>query len=372
MPALYIGLLSGTSVDSIDAVLVDFSDDTPALIASSNKPWPPALRDTLLQTRALADEQLNSLTELDLQTGELFAQAALELLQQTGIAASDIRAIGSHGQTIRHRPDADKPFSLQIGNAERIAELTRIDVVSDFRAADIAAGGQGAPLVPAFHQAVFRSRDADRVIVNIGGIANITVLAKDEAVPVTGFDTGPGNNLMDAWIAEHRQQTYDADGQLAASGKTDAGLLARLLMDDYFQLTPPKSTGFEHFNLEWLKPYLDDDYKVEDVQSTLCDLTATSIIRAINQYAPNTDEIYVCGGGAHNTELMKRLQSMSRPAVMTTAALGIEPDWVEAITFAWLAHCKIRGINGNLPCVTGADKHLILGKLIHPRESEVA
>jgi anhydro-N-acetylmuramic acid kinase len=261
---------------------------------------------------------------------------------------------------IRHRPDIDKPFSLQIGNATRLAELTGIDVISDFRTADIKVGGQGAPLAPAFHQAVFHHNKINRVIVNIGGIANINALPSDNTLPVIGFDCGPGNTLMDAWISRHQQGRYDADGKLAASGKTNAALLARLLLDDFFQLPAPKSTGFEYFNLEWLNGNIDNELSVADVQSTLCDLTAISIIQAINQYAVNTDEIFICGG-AHNKELMRRIQSLKSP-VATTEALGVHPDWVEAMAFAWLAYQHVRQKNGNLPSVTGASKAIVLGK----------
>ena len=236
-------------------------------------------------------------------------------------------------------------------------------MVADFRRADIEAGGQGAPLVPAFHNAVFRSAEKSRVIVNIGGIANITILPKDPVQPVTGFDTGPGNTLMDAWTRQHRQQAFDRDGAFAASGRSDARLLANLLMDDYFRQPPPKSTGFETFNLDWLWAHLANDIDHADVQSTLCDLTAVSIIRAINQHAPDTDEIFVCGGGAHNTELMQRLQSLAAQPVASTQQLGIDPDWVEAMTFAWLARQFKLALPGNIPHVTGAREAVVLGSL---------
>jgi anhydro-N-acetylmuramic acid kinase len=238
-----------------------------------------------------------------MQTADVFAEACIQLLEISSYQARDIKAIGNHGQTIRHRPDIDDPFSLQTGNAQELARLTGIDVISDFRAADIEAGGQGAPLAPAFRQAVFRHEDINRIIVNIGGTANITILPADIKPAVPAFDYRPGNTLMDAWVCRQQQIAYDADGALAAAGKTDVGLLARLLMDDYFQLAPPKSTGFEYFNLEWLDEHVDSETSVADMQSTLCDLSATSIIPAINQYAPDTDEIYICGG-VHNTVLM--------------------------------------------------------------------
>ena len=360
-PELYIGLMSGTSMDGIDAALVDYSQPQPQLINSYSQAWPDDIQQALIAARDIPDESLSSLDELDLQTAKIFAQACVRVLENTPYKSLDVIAIGNHGQTIRHRPDIDKPFSLQIGNAKRLALLTGIDVISDFRSADIQAGGHGAPLAPAFHQAVFQDKNINRVIVNIGGISNITVLSKDLNKAVTGFDCGPGNTLMDAWMTRHEQQRYDADGKLACSGKTDAGLLAKLLMDDYFQLAPPKSTGFEYFNLEWLSGFISSEMTVADVQSTLCDLTATSIIRAINQYAPDTDEIYICGGGAHNKELMSRLQALTKNPLLTTEKLGVHPDWVEAMAFAWLAYKHTHQQTGNLPSVTGASEKVILG-----------
>ena len=375
-PELYIGLMSGTSMDGIDAALVDFSQAPATLIGTHSHAWPDDIQQTLIAAREIPDEQLSSLSSLDLQTAEIFADACFKLLEKTNYQAEDIVAIGNHGQTIRHRPDIDEPFSLQIGNAKKLAEITGIDVISDFRTADIKAGGQGAPLAPAFHQAVFQSEHSHRVIVNIGGIANITVLPQssnqaETMPPVTGFDCGPGNTLMDAWINLHKQQAYDENGALAASGKTSAGLLANLLMDNYFQLPPPKSTGFEYFNLEWLDKHAEENMTCADVQSTLCDLTAISIIRAINQHADKTNEIYICGGGVHNRELMKRLQKLTKCPVATTEALGVHPDWVEAMAFAWLGYRNRHQQTGNLPSVTGATKTVVLGVLTaHPKTSD--
>jgi anhydro-N-acetylmuramic acid kinase len=365
-PELYIGLMSGTSMDGIDAVLIDFSSAQAELIATHSHQWPEDIQHALIQARDIPDDELDTLSTLDSQTSEIFAEACFELLENSSYQTSDIIAIGNHGQTIRHRPDIEKPFSHQIGNASKLAALTGIDVISDFRTADIQAGGQGAPLAPAFHQAVFRDNKQNRVIVNIGGIANITVLSKDSNQKVTGFDCGPGNTLMDAWISNHNQQHYDKDGAFASSGKTNATLLANLLMDNFFQLPPPKSTGFEYFKLDWLKQKISNAHLGElssaDIQSTLCDLTATSIIRAINQYAANTDEIYICGGGIHNKALIHRMQALTKCPVASTLELGIHPDWVEAMAFAWLAYRHIHQQAGNLPSVTGASKEVILGK----------
>jgi len=362
-PELYIGLMSGTSMDGIDAALVDFSKPQPELVCTHSHQWPDAIQRALITARDIPDDELKTLAYLDSQTAEIFAEACLELLKNTNYQPHDIVAIGNHGQTIRHRPDIDKPFSLQIGNPQILAIQTGIDVIADFRTADIKAGGQGAPLAPAFHQAIFHDNNSDRVIVNVGGISNITVLPKDKSELVTGFDCGPGNTLMDAWISQHQQKSYDVDGQFASSGKTNAKLLAKLLMDNYFQLAPPKSTGFEYFNLEWLNSFDINETEHADIQSTLCDLTATSIIRAINQYAPGTDEIFICGGGVHNKELMRRLGSLTKYPVATTDAIGAHPDWVEAMAFAWLAYQNIHQQTGNLPSVTGADNAVVLGSL---------
>ena len=358
--------MSGTSMDSIDAALVDFSGSHPVLLSTHSHQWPERLQQALLAAREIPDDELDTISSLDMQTADVFAEACIQLLEKSSYQARDIKAISNHGQTIRHRPDIENPFSLQIGNAQELARLTGIDVISDFRTADIEVGGQGAPLAPAFHQAVFRHEDINRIIVNIGGISNITILPADINQAVSGFDCGPGNTLMDAWICRQQQVAYDADGALAAAGKTDVGLLARLLMDEYFHLTPPKSTGFEYFNLDWLDEHVDSETSVADMQSTLCDLTATSIIRAINQYAPDTDEIYICGGGVHNSVLMNRIQALSRCPVETTETLGAHPDWVEAMAFAWLAYQHEHQRAGNLPSVTGADRSVVLGKKALP------
>ena len=360
-PQLFLGLISGTSVDSIDAALVDLAGGQARLVHAVNMPWPGAVRDRIFFSRILADTQLHSLNDLDIEVAECFAEVTRKCLKEADVSAESVTAIGSHGQTIRHRPDGDAPFSLQLGNAERIAELTGIDVISDFRKADILAGGEGAPLVPAFHEAVFRDPAIDRVIINIGGISNITVLPSDSSHDVLGFDTGPGNNLMDAWCQRHRDLPYDDQGRFAASGKTDVKLLARCLMDDYFDIAPPKSTGFEYFNLQWLQGHMIEELLPEDVQSTLCDLTVTANIRDINRYAADTREIYVCGGGAQNDEILRRLQEKTMAKVSTTEALGVHPDWVEAMTFAWLAYRHVNELPGNLPSVTGADKPVVLG-----------
>ena len=287
MSILYIGLMSGTSMDAVDAALVDFSSTPPKLIATQRAPLDAGLRTALLALCVPGTNEIERMMELDARLGEIFAETTLALLKKSGVSTTDIQAIGSHGQTIRHQPGGAYPFSLQIGNPALIAERTGITTVADFRRADIAAGGQGAPLVPAFHNVVLRSAEHDRVIVNIGGIANITVLPKDAKQPVTGFDTGPGNVLLDAWAERHLGKRMDEDGCFAASGKLHEKLLHTLLSDKYFSLAPPKSTGREHFNIAWLDAVLKNYSSVaaQDVQATLCELTAASIAVAIQKHA---------------------------------------------------------------------------------------
>lgn len=366
MPEFFIGLMSGTSMDAADAALVDFSAGKSKLIAIHRTPLTAELHAALLALCVPGPNEIERMAELDARLGELFAEAALALLKKSGVSATDVQAIGSHGQTVRHQPTGPCPFSLQIGNPALIAERTSITTIADFRRADIAAGGQGAPLVPAFHNAVFRSSEHDRVVVNIGGIANITVLPKDAKQPVTGFDTGPGNVLLDAWAERHLGKRMDEDGRFAATGKTHEGLLASLLSDSYFALAPPKSTGREHFNIAWLDAALKDysNVSAQDVQATLCELTAASIADAVQKYAPATQELLVCGGGARNAYLMQHLRARLQPcSVESTEKYGISPDWMEAMAFAWLAKQTLEGKPGNLPAVTGAKRAVQLGAI---------
>ncbi len=366
MSILYIGLMSGTSMDAVDAALVDFSSTPPKLIATQRAPLDAGLRTALLALCVPGTNEIERMMELDARLGEIFAETTLALLKKSGVSATDIQAIGSHGQTIRHQPGGAYPFSLQIGNPALIAERTGITTVADFRRADIAAGGQGAPLVPAFHNVVLRSSGHNRVVVNIGGIANITILPKDAKQPVTGFDTGPGNGLLDAWAERHLGKRMDEDGRFAASGKTHEGLLADLLSDSYFALAPPKSTGREHFNITWLDATLQmhTGISAQDMQATLCELTAASIAQAIIGHAPRSSEVLICGGGVHNVYLMLRLRThLSRCSVESTENYGISPDWMEAMAFAWLAKQTLEGKPGNLPSVTGAKHATVLGTI---------
>lgn len=365
MSEYYIGLMSGTSMDAIDAVLVDLAMHGPVLSHYHNFPVPSKLRARLIAVAQGESSTLNHLSELDVRLGHLFADAALALLQQSRISAEMVRAIGSHGQTIYHRPTGPFPTSLQVGDPNIIAERTGITTVADFRRRDMAAGGQGAPLVPAFHEAAFRLNDRNRVIVNIGGIANITILPANPLKNVSGFDTGPGNTLMDGWIKKHHRKNKDDCGRWAASGEVDEVLLSRMLKDPYFRKAPPKSTGREYFNPAWLDKVLKrhkNRIPAKHVQATLCELTARSISDAIHKHAPKTDEVLVCGGGVHNLALMLRLQMLlGTIRVVSTEEFGTDPDYVEAIAFAWLAKRTLERRAGNIPSVTGARHGVILG-----------
>ena len=365
MPDLYIGLMSGTSMDGIDAALVSFGDGSVNIVATHEHSYPEALRAQLIAARS--DESLRSCddaADLHQRVGECFRDAANALLAQAGTDPSTVAAIGSHGQTLRHAPDAIPPYSLQVGDPEIIARGTGIETVADFRRADIEAGGQGAPLAPAFHEWLFRTPGQQRVVLNIGGIANITVLHGDDTA-TTGFDTGPGNTLMDVWANEHIGKPYDADGEWAAAGEVSQELLKRMLADPYFVLPPPKSTGFEYFNREWLEAIGVTQYEPAAVQATLSQLTADSIATSIRSAAPDLTDVLVCGGGVRNQDLMTRLARSLDTQVASTATVGLDPDWVEAVAFAWLAMRTLAELPGNLPSVTGARAATILGS-VHP------
>lgn len=361
--------MSGTSIDGIDAALVDFSEHKIRLIAFDYQPYSNELRSTIHNiSQAKQPVLLNDFGHLDSHLGRCFAEAATAVLQKSQLSANQITAIGSHGQTVYHAPDSDNGFSLQIGDPNRIAEITGITTVADFRRRDIAAGGQGAPLVPAFHQAVFNPDRQSKAIINIGGIANISILDGEQ---VLGFDTGPGNTLLDLWCLRHRQLAYDKNGDWAASGKVNSLLLSQCKADDYFRLPPPKSTGKEYFSLSWLEHHLHQHPQLApaDVQATLCQLTADTIADTIKQYAQNSRQILLCGGGAHNRQLVKLLQQQLPIPVETTAVAGIDPDHVEAIAFAWLARQTLLGLPGNLPSVTGAQQPVILGGIYPGRRT---
>lgn len=360
---LFIGLMSGTSMDGVDAVLVDFSDDSPRLITTHQEPIPDALQQRLRQLSQPGENEIDQLGEADIQLGRLFATAVNNLLYSTDVSASEVTAIGTHGQTIRHRPNSATPFTLQIGDPGTLAHLTGITTVADFRRRDIAAGGQGAPLVPALHANLFRQTDHSRIVLNIGGIANITLLPAASNLPVTGYDTGPGNTLMDYWSRQHLGKAFDASGTWAATGRVDRTLLTEMLSDPYFTIQAPKSTGPEYFSPGWLQRYLSSQQRSsQDVQATLLELTACSISQVVHQQPIGIKEVLVCGGGAHNLQLMSRLATLLKPITLyDTSEAGVAPDWVEALAFAWLARRTINGLTGNLPDVTGADERVILG-----------
>lgn len=372
-PELYIGLISGTSMDGIDAVLVAFGNDHPQSQASYTHPWDPKVRARLLTlTQDALPLDLDAFGRLDHAVGSCFAEAALALLRYAEADPGTIRAIGSHGQTIRHRPTGPDRFTLQIGDPTIIAERCGIDVVADFRRADMAAGGQGAPLVPLFHAAMLRVPGKTRVVLNLGGIANVTLLHADGRVG--GFDTGPANGLLDAWCLRQRGEHFDRDGAFAASGQIDSDLLAGLLADPYFALAPPKSTGREYFHLGWLANFGETTrLRPADVQATLLELTARSVAAAITEHAADAAEVLVCGGGVHNLELQRRLRDLLAPRVVaSTGDYGMDPDFVEATAFAWLARERVLRRTGNLPAVTGASGARILGALYCAPGAEAA
>ena len=344
----YIGLMSGTSMDAVDAALVEITDDRLTLLSSISFPYPKNLQQELRAAiKPNAKLSLHEFGSLDAKVAETFALACTSLLKRSKRSPQEISAIGSHGQTLRHSPDSSPPYTIQIGNGAIIAAHTEIDTVSDFRTLDVARGGQGAPLVPAFHEWLFRTNEEDRLVLNIGGIANITYLPKDSKQEITGFDTGPGNCLMDEWCQQHQNQPYDEGGAWAATGTCRYHLLEMLLADPFFKQPPPKSTGRETFNLDWLAKLLKqkafDGLSNADVQLTLLMLTAQTVADHITEYAPHVEKTFVCGGGALNSKLMEQLKiALPHSQVTSTLAVGLEPQQVEACAFAWFAYCRKR------------------------------
>jgi anhydro-N-acetylmuramic acid kinase len=367
---LFIGLLSGTSADAIDAVLIDFESDKPKILQTHLFPIPKTIKTTVVDLAISGHDEIEKVRELDLVFGKMFSEAALAVCKKAGINPTQVTAIGSHGQTVRHYPPttdekntALQGYSLQIGDPNIIVEQTGITTVADFRRRDIAAGGHGAPLAPALHNAVFRDKNKSRIVLNTGGIANITYL------PTTGkaigFDTGPANGLMDSWCQLHLGQDYDKDGEWASNGTCNDDLLKKLLKHPYFALPVPKSTGREDFNLPWLQQQLADFNETlnpRDVQATLLAFTVESIADCIEAIDPKHSDVFICGGGAHNTALYQRLTERLAPRYFSsTDSLGIPADWVEAVAFAWLAKQNLDKSTGNLPSVTGANKDVVLG-----------
>lgn len=366
----YIGIISGTSMDAVDAVLVNYSTVPGQIIEIYSEPMPDDLRSDLLQLVSSQPFTFPALGKLEVQVGRLFAQTAEKLIQKSKVKKENIIAIGSHGQTAWHQPDGENPFTIQIGDPNIIAEETGITTVADFRRRDIAAGGQGAPLVPVFHEALFRTDKEDRVILNLGGIANISVLSKHLSRPILGFDTGPANSLSDLWIQRHFNKSFDENGDWAASGRVNEKLLKTMLTDEYFDSKLPKSTGREYFNLTWIDKFVNEgkesSLKLEDVQATLVELTAITVSKGIQQSGVTSGSLYVCGGGEKNHHLMKRIQHhVTEFEVLSTSELGMPAEWMEALAFAWFARSAINQQPINLTRVTGARRPVILGGIYH-------
>jgi anhydro-N-acetylmuramic acid kinase len=387
VPQYYIGLMSGTSADGIDLALVTFDNlNQPSLRSSYYQPYSKSISNKITSLYGAVNssekDNIDCAFELDVELAQLFAEAVNTLLKKERLSASDIAAIGNHGQTIRHRPQAQFPFTLQIGCSQTLAALTNIKVVGQFRQKDMAYGGQGAPLTPAFHQKIFTENDCDVFIVNIGGIANITYLPSEKNNTLLGFDTGPGNALIDDWFQLHHPKShykYDKNGTWSSTGQSNSDLLKQLLTDDYCQLVPPKSTGREYFNLIWLtnklnkfKQHFRDELTPQDIQATLTDFTAMTISKAITSLTNHKAKIYLCGGGAHNAALKRRLnqhlnvatktkKSSDNIEVIHTNQKGIDGDQLEAIAFAWFAFAYDKKLLSNIPAVTGASKYCTLG-----------
>ena len=368
---IYIGVMSGTSLDGVDLVAVSFEPLT--LHATLTIPFPEQLRNDLIDLTLPADNEIERMGVADVALARLIGESANRLITENHIDKASITAIGSHGQTIRHRPESG--FSLQIGDPNLIAEITDLSVVADFRRRDMAAGGQGAPLVPAFHQAIFQDQTVNRIILNLGGMANISVLAAGQLDKVFGYDTGPANILMDAWCFQETGQTFDQDGAWAATGHVNDALLSQLLSHDYFARPFPKSTGREDFNFEWLQQQINDvqqsdssldHISSQDIQATLLQFTAQTVIDAILQTELASGELWLCGGGAYNGTLWQVIANgLPEWTLKSTSEIGLAPTWVEATAFAWLARQHMQGLAGNLPAVTGAQGLRVLGTLTH-------
>lgn len=377
MSSLYIGLMSGTSCDAIDGVIVSFlshhnsskSSLPVQLLATHRKKINSRLKQAILKLNSPSANEIHHLGEVDHCLGELFSTTCLELLHHSQINPKQITAIGSHGQTVRHHPDGKYPFTIQIGDPNIIAARTGITTVADFRRKDISLKGQGAPLAPGFHAFLLQDTSTNRWILNIGGIANLTWLPRvnqPNENSIIGFDTGPGNCLMDDWCFIHTQKHFDDEGKWALQGKTDQKLLDLLLQDAYFQKKHPKSTGREYFNLKWLNSYLEKLPPILscDIQATLLELTAKSIFLSTQAQTERADELWLCGGGSYNCALVERLQQLFSPIkVQTTLACGFAPEWIEAAAFAWLAHQTLNHLPSNIPSVTGATKATVLGAI---------
>ncbi len=364
MPELYIGIMSGTSLDGIDAVLVDFDTTKPTPLKSIHHNFDESLRAQLLQLTQSQSVTLTELGESDHLLGLSYARIVKDLLESASVDAVDVKAIGSHGQTIYHQPEAEHPFTLQLGDANLIAEKSGITTIADFRRRDMATGGQGAPLVPAFHAALFREHDRETIVINIGGIANLSILPADPTLPVTGFDSGPGNLLLDGWIQLKKGLEYDKNGDWGATGKIIPSLLEQLLSEPFLEAAPPKSSGRELFNMTWLQQKLSGKERNEDVQATLHELTARSIADAVKRQSKVADLLILCGGGVFNRHLRERIaHHLPEVRISTTQEFAIDPQLIESMAFAWLARETLAGRAGNIPEVTGARRAVTLGAI---------
>ena len=365
---IFVGLMSGTSLDGIDVAIVEFDQNSPHLLHFATVAYDDDLRNRLRELTAIGSTALDDFYLLDAELGERYAACVNQALAQASLDPRQIAAIGCHGQTLRHGPAERRAYTAQIGDPNRIAAGTGIATVADFRRMDMAFGGQGAPLASACHAALFRSADENRVVLNVGGIANLTWLPSDPASAVLGFDTGPGNALLDRWAQRHLGERFDADGAWARSGRVLDALLGQIMSQEPYFLAPaPKSTGTEYFDLGWLERFIDGDPAAADIQATLVELTAQSIAAAVATLPARPATCFVCGGGAHNGWLRGRIaHAMDGVRVTTTGELGIDPDAVEAVAFAWLARERLAGRPGNLPSVTRAQRPAILGGLYLP------
>ena len=363
---IFIGLMTGTSSDSLDLAAIQYTKKDFKILGLQNFDIPDNLKGEILKNSQALKIDWSSIDFLDKELGKFFSISIQNFLKSMSLEKNQITAIGSHGQTIKHQPNAKKPFSLQIGNPQLISDDLGITVVGKFRDDDIDAGGQGAPISPVFHKEVFASLLEKRVIINIGGITNITLLDKDSVI---GFDTGPGNCLIDAWNRNNGRGNYDVNGQWARSGNIDQNLLNSLMSDEYFLLDHPKSTGPDYFNLTWLKKYLGTDYpdlQVNDIQATLTELTALSLTNNLETLGIQKDNIFFCGGGIHNSYLIERISKRLNKECLTTQELDIDPDYLEAICFAWLAKKRIEDTKFDLQKITGSKKAVYLGKVFNP------
>ncbi len=367
MPIYTIGLMSGTSADGIDGVVLQIHENRFNLIATETLPYGETLRQSVRDVCNKKIHDRSQAKDIEGQLTELFIDVSKKLIEKD--PSISIQVIGCHGQTVHHSPDSNPPFTIQLADGQAIAQHIRIPVVTDFRSQDIAAGGQGAPLAPCFHQAAFHSSEEQRAIINIGGISNITVLPKDRENHVSGFDIGPGNILMDSWCRRHFSCAFDTDGIIARSGSQQQDFLAILLDEDYFTKPWPKSTGVELFNLNWLDTKLaqyNKSINPRDVLASLSALTVHTISETVNHSQPGIEAVYICGGGALNIELMEQLRKRCKASVRSTESLGVGPKWVEAAAFAWMGYQTAQGLASTIPSVTGARHPCIAGKVNIP------